>query len=462
LSYELTYIGTANQGILVPASRNTPAYSNGLLVLGDQQSSYLMAVNASTGSLVWKTLLGTHPAAIVTQSPTIYNGKIFVGLSSAEESYPNIYTSGYNMSFYGTFHKVDLYTGNIDWTFRVIDNSTNGTYTGGAIWGSSPAIDTDLGYVYFATGNNYDMPDNAKSCIAVNGVAAGVCIEPTKNRIDSIIAVRISDGSLVFSVNPSMSSDYANAACLIGQTSNPACPPANLKGGDFDFGQAPMLHISNGTLKALSIGQKSGDFWTLDRTNGTFLNRQSTGPGSVGGGVVWGSCTNGNILVTSNANRLSVNFKMVNGNSTKTAIWTAFNATTGSIIWQIPDPTGGKGNAAMTCTPTLVFMTSTNFMFALDITNGNTLWKAPGLAASTAGPAVVNGLVLWGGGYNRFGTKSLTPGKMYAFIMPGVTNTTTAPTPTPTPTPTFTIVPLSTATNLRLSYLLLVLLYWLI
>ena len=33
-------------------------------------------------------------------------------------------------------------------------------YTGNAVWGSSPAIDTKRNQVYIATGNNYSVPDD--------------------------------------------------------------------------------------------------------------------------------------------------------------------------------------------------------------------------------------------------------------------------------------------------------------
>jgi polyvinyl alcohol dehydrogenase (cytochrome) len=445
-NYLNTFLGNANQKVLVPTARTAPAYSNGILVIGDQQSSYLMGINATTGDLVWKTMMSTHPAALISQSPIIYQQKIYIGISSVEENFPNIYTSGYNMTFSGTFHRVDLFTGEVEWTFHVIDPVTNGSYTGGAIWGSTPSVDPATGYVYFATGNNYDITDDAKACLAEHGTAAGFCIEPDKNRIDSIIALNIEDGSLVFSVNPSMRSDYANGACITpAQTSNPECPPANIKGGDFDFGQAPMLYSVNGR-DLLSVGQKSGDFWTLDRKTGAFINRQSAGPGYAFGGIVWGSCTNGEMMVTSDANRGASSYKMSSGNSTTFGIWTAFNTSTGAIAWQIQDPTGGRSNGAMTCTKDLVFMAGVSKFLALDIKTGQVVWTTPANPAGIAGPSIVNGLVLWGSGYNRYGVKSAVPGKVFAYAMPDILTTTAAPT-TPEPTTTTTATPEPTTTT---------------
>jgi hypothetical protein len=78
-------------GIAGDTSRSTPAVSNGLLILGDVPplgggaGAWLFAVNATTGALVWKTQLDSHPAAVDTSSPAVYDGVTVVGVSSLEE-----------------------------------------------------------------------------------------------------------------------------------------------------------------------------------------------------------------------------------------------------------------------------------------------------------------------------------------------------------------------------------------
>jgi polyvinyl alcohol dehydrogenase (cytochrome) len=46
---------------------------------------YLLGLATATGKPIYATLLDPHPAAIVTMSPTIYSGSVYVGLSSLEE-----------------------------------------------------------------------------------------------------------------------------------------------------------------------------------------------------------------------------------------------------------------------------------------------------------------------------------------------------------------------------------------
>ena len=74
------------------ASRTTPAVdmASGLMVIGTMLKSpggwaWVVAVNITTGDAVWRLELDQHPAALITQSPTIANGSVYIGTSSTEE-----------------------------------------------------------------------------------------------------------------------------------------------------------------------------------------------------------------------------------------------------------------------------------------------------------------------------------------------------------------------------------------
>ena len=45
----------------------------------------MIAVNRLTGALKWSTQVETFPAAFITGSPVIYNGVVYIGVSSNEE-----------------------------------------------------------------------------------------------------------------------------------------------------------------------------------------------------------------------------------------------------------------------------------------------------------------------------------------------------------------------------------------
>src|SRR5262249_47414718 len=81
-------------------ARNDPAVYGGMVILGNQagnnafwngsnfvgSGAIVMAVDANTGALKWKTLVEAFPTAMVTSSPVINNGVAYVAIASAEEA----------------------------------------------------------------------------------------------------------------------------------------------------------------------------------------------------------------------------------------------------------------------------------------------------------------------------------------------------------------------------------------
>ena len=161
-------------GISGDFARNDPAVYNGMVILGNQAgnlanwngSQYLhnygasvMAVDANNGALKWITKVETFPAAMVTSSPVVYNGVVYVGVASAEEltaadpTYPCCVSRGSVVA-------LDASNGNVLWkTYTLPDNGgQTGGYSGGAVWGSNPVVDPKRNSLYVGTGNNYSVP----------------------------------------------------------------------------------------------------------------------------------------------------------------------------------------------------------------------------------------------------------------------------------------------------------------
>src|SRR3954453_17507502 len=64
-------------GVPGAMSRTSPAVSGDSVVFGTQRAGRLVSVNKNTGELNWSTPLDDHPLAILTASPTIYNGRVY-------------------------------------------------------------------------------------------------------------------------------------------------------------------------------------------------------------------------------------------------------------------------------------------------------------------------------------------------------------------------------------------------
>ena len=68
-------------------ARTTPAKHGNLLIFGDQggrqfAGANVMAIDKNTGDAAWVTQVDSHPAAIITQSATVFGGVVYVGVSS--------------------------------------------------------------------------------------------------------------------------------------------------------------------------------------------------------------------------------------------------------------------------------------------------------------------------------------------------------------------------------------------
>ncbi len=91
--------------VLDPVSRTSPQIDNDVLYFGTVTHALLVAVNRKTGAVLATKQINSHPVACITQAPTFYNGRIYVGSSSREES--AITVPGYKCcSFIGNFQSL--------------------------------------------------------------------------------------------------------------------------------------------------------------------------------------------------------------------------------------------------------------------------------------------------------------------------------------------------------------------
>ena len=133
------------------ASRTAPAIAGGTWFLGDQggggaspQPGRVVAVDTASGALKWSTVINANPFTIITQAPVVHNGVVYVGTASAEENVA-AFIPGYSCCYFrGSFSALDARTGQVLWTTYTVPASSPGStsrYSGGAIWGSTPALD---------------------------------------------------------------------------------------------------------------------------------------------------------------------------------------------------------------------------------------------------------------------------------------------------------------------------------
>jgi len=420
---------SAASGVPYDKARATPAVTDDKVIVGTQGSilvplfggpaggpgGKVLAFDKFTGALVWSTQADSHQAAIITQSATVFDGRVYVGVASQEEALA-AFLSGYELSFRGSLLALDLDTGAILWKTTMAPEG----YTGNAVWGSSPAIDTKRGQVYIATGNNYSVPQSVLDCVAAAGgdpVAQAACL-PADDHFDSILALDLKTGAIRWATR-AIPYDAWTVDCIPFFGDGDLCPdPA---GPDYDFGQAPALFttkVDKKTRDIVGAGQKSGQYWALDPDTGAVLWVTQAGPGGTAGGLQWGSAVDGTRVYTANANSNFVPWP--NGSLDFRGVWSALDAATGQVLWEARPEQGGSTSGPVTTANGVVYGCSLDplgHMYALDAATGEILWRFASGGSCLSGAAISNGTLFWGSGYSNFGFG--TPNnKLFAFGLP--------------------------------------------
>jgi polyvinyl alcohol dehydrogenase (cytochrome) len=416
-------------------ARTAPAIVGNVMYIGDQgggsaatpQAGRVLAIDTSDGDLLWSTIINPNFFTIITQAPVVRNGVVFVGAASAEEN-AAAFIPGYPCcSFRGSFSALDAATGAVLWTTYMVpddpfpnnsDPDDPGQYSGGAIWGSTPAIDAASNTVFVTTGNNYSVPDSVDACEAGGGTPAQ-CLDPN-NHIDSIVALDMTTGQIKWATGVQGFDDWI-VSCIPDIAPNPC--PTTTPGPDYDFGSGPNLFTAKTkggpNRPMVGAGAKSGIYWGLDRATGEILWSTEAGPGSTLGGIEWGTATDGKRIYIAEANFARLAYP----HDASLPHWGSFAAldpATGAILWQTPDPSGDSDLGAVSVSNGVLYGGSmSGHMYALDAANGKVLKDILGQGSSNAGPAISNdGVVYWGNGYGRFGLGAPST-TFYAFSLNG-------------------------------------------
>ena len=402
----------AASGSFLDKARATPAVTEDKVIVGTQggilfgggQGAKLLAFDKNTGALVWSTQVDPHFAAIITQSPTVFDGRVYVGVASQEEALA-AFVPGYVLSFRGSMLALDLTSGAILWKTMMAPPG----YTGNAVWGSSPAIDTKRGQVYIATGNNYSVPPAVLACVkaAPTNEDRAACL-PADDYFDSVMALDMRTGAIRWATR-AIAYDAWTVDCIPFFGDGDLCPdPA---GPDFDFGQAPALFKTKDgkgkTIESVGAGQKSGQYWSLDPGTGAVRWVTQAGPGGTAGGLQWGAAVDDTNVYTSNANSNFVPWPLFGGGGTTVnGVWTGMNAATGQVLWQKTPSHGGSTSGPVTTANGVVYGCSLDpqgYMYALDGATGAELWSFASGGSCLSGAAISEGTLYWGSGYSNFG-----------------------------------------------------------
>ena len=417
--YNATYLP-----ILVEvASRTTPAISGETLFIGTLAKALLLAVNKRNGKLIDAIQVSDHPVAMVTQSVTVWQGRVFVGSSSAEETAADTIPGYVCCSFIATMNGIGFKHNRFKllWSQPMIPAGSN--FSGAAIWGSQPAIDPKRKQVFIATGNVYSVPPSYEACSEANANSTstdpGNSTDPCAPREvyqEALLAFDTATGKINWSHQLSPL-DAWNVACLKGFPGggqNPgACPES--PGPDADFGIAPTFvpasqHTPSGE-DTLVVGQKNGNLYALAASDGSLFWAKATSPDGTIGGLIWGIAVDATTAYYTAVNTGRKPWKFQDGTELSNGAFGAASIATGKILWETQVPRNSTSLVSPTVVNDVVLvgvggpylgtlaLNSPGSFLSLEKSTGTIIKEVPLDHYFQAGIAVVNDYVLFGMGY---------------------------------------------------------------
>ncbi len=327
------------------SSTLTLAYGNVYVSdgLGNVSSpkTYLFALSQSDGSIVWKDTGSTFKTTMTSMwgSPTIYNNVIYIGVSGTPG--PTLDNSPFKI---GAIYAINAQNGAKIWNYTTMIGNEGGA----GVWGT-PVIDPSLNAIYFGTG----------STASFNGTSSKYAY--------TIFSLNATNGKKNW-----LFEAYNSSAT----------------GRDFDFGSTANLfsvRINNAVYTAVGLGNKYGNYFILDRENGTLLKTYKVGYG--GDGIVGAA---GFYYSVPNAPKLIIPSYYEANNSVSGAV-TALAPSTNKIVWRFYTP--GPVVGSVTLIPgAILFGDDKGNVYAINSTSGSQIFysKFPGTQIN-AGVTVAEG-----------------------------------------------------------------------
>ena len=369
-------------------------------------SCTVYAVDVMKGKAIWSKRAAIDPQSATTGSVVVYDGKLFVPISSVEVA--SAVNGDYNCCFSsGGVVALDALTGKEIWHYRVISQTAKETGkkkngksfygpSGAPVW-CSPTVDAKRGLLYIGTGENYTYP--------------------TTNSSDAVQALDLKTGRLVWNFQATADDAY-NAACPIFVN----CPPKT--GPDLDFGMAPILIRRKDGKDILVAGQKSGVVYALTPEGGKLIWQTRVGKGGMLGGIHWGMATDGKNVYAPNADNIIAIDKRDTNRKASPGVY-ALDLFTGKPVWETPSPGCGEkknclpfNSAAPAVVPGIVFAGSLDgHIRGYSAKDGKIIWdfdtakeygtvngvKAKGGSLDGPAPVVAGGMLYVNSGYGMFG-----------------------------------------------------------
>ncbi|MDB6085557.1 MAG: cytochrome oxidase Cbb3 [Gammaproteobacteria bacterium] len=371
-------------------------------MFGDDAGA-VYALDAQKGTLLWKTQVDSHPLARIAGAPTLYHGRLYVVVSSNEQSAALDVAYGC-CTFRGSVAALDMATGRLLWkTYSVADEPRPYPKTaaggqglgpaGGAV-AAAPTIDGKRNLIYVGTG--------------------GSLTDIRQPQTDAVLALDMNDGQVRWT-KQFPRHDEAGAAAFVS---------------------SPILRTLADGRQIILAAQESGIVYALDPDRGgDVLWQTKAAEEGVPAGIEWGPAADHRRIY------VALSGLVAEPDNTSGGL-AALEMKTGAKRWFTPAPSPACSwgphacshaqAQAVTVIPGVAFSGSMDgHLRAYSTIDGKVLWdydtakdyptvngiKASGGSLDQGGATIVNGVVYVNSGY---GQRSGQPGNvLLAFSVDG-------------------------------------------
>jgi polyvinyl alcohol dehydrogenase (cytochrome) len=377
-----------------------------------EPSRTIHAFDAQTGKPLWTSeVLEAHTASVLTGSPIVADGRIFVPISSIEEA-SSMSKAYVCCTFRGSVAALDETTGKLLWKTPMIDGPMQTLHraakdltgpAGAAVW-AAPSVDRKRGLVYVATGDSYtDVPTDGD---------------------DAVVALDMKTGKIRWRRQVTTGDNFVMGCGPKSTSGN--CPSPT--GPDYDFGTTPILFTLKDGRQVLMAGQKSGLAYGFDPDTGELLWKTAVGDGSALGGIEWGMAADKHYLFAPVSDIGRLFRPPAPGEPAGRPGLYALDPANGAVVWSAPAPVAPchfvkpapcfrAQSAAPAAMPGVVFSGTLDGWFrAYDANTGKVIWAysttaqtystlngvpaQPGGGIDGMGPAIAGGMVYTMSGFN--------------------------------------------------------------
>jgi polyvinyl alcohol dehydrogenase (cytochrome) len=367
--------------------------SDGVVFVGDATAT-VHAIDAATGEAIWTQMVDDQEDASIWSSPVVWNGMVFVGVASIAKE----------VGFRGSVVALNADSGDLAWQTYMVPDGADGA---GVF--AVPAIDEARGMLFVATQNAYSE----------NEAPYG---NPT-----SVVALDAASGDIVWAFNAPPNDGGTAPTEDVAFSASPNLFTATIDGVERDL---------------LGEGQKSGDFWVLDRETGDEVWTATVAPaGFLGGMEGTSAVANGVIAVP------ATDWPEFDGPAA--GMVTGLDASTGDELWSQKQDAPAASPVGIS--NDVVFHAGMDgVLHAYGLNDGTELWTADLGASASGGVGIATGVVIVGAATPQF-AEFVTPGNQihaFGFIAEPATPAASptaeqaaSPPVEPTESPTVTVEP---------------------